>query len=410
MKIKIPKLQIWIVIFYVNVILCTINFFVTANPYSAYHSGRAGYESNFISIGFRINPAGLLLGSLIIISGYNIIKYGKIICSKIGLFFCFLILLVSLGNMGVISETKTVIYNILSIMLTSILIAFSHQETTVINEVGIKKLYYFITILLLGGIIFALMFPNRYGIINIDFSRNARGEITYWLFIGLQIWSVVIALTMYYRHRKKLYLIPIVIVMFFQLAFANRMAIIVITIPLLVYIFTLGNKNEKILLIMCIVGIIGFFGNDLINMFFLGNSFDITTFSNGRFPLWSFYISEMKKHWLCGAGPNLSSSSFYLGSAFSEIGVLKWFGEYGIVVGGFQLCCIIVAFIKSLKLLKNISKNYMEINYTDLIMSFYYIACFVPFLLESYGRILNLTDFFAWFSMYYILEKKEDNK
>lgn len=26
MKIKIPKLQIWIVIFYVNVILCTINF------------------------------------------------------------------------------------------------------------------------------------------------------------------------------------------------------------------------------------------------------------------------------------------------------------------------------------------------------------------------------------------------
>ena len=63
MKIKIPKLQIWIVIFYVNVILCTINFFVTANPYSAYHSGRAGYESNFISIGFRINPAGLLLGS-----------------------------------------------------------------------------------------------------------------------------------------------------------------------------------------------------------------------------------------------------------------------------------------------------------------------------------------------------------
>jgi len=198
--------------------------------------------------------------------------------------------------------------------------------------------------------------------------------------------------------------------MFFQLAFANRMAIIVITIPLLVYIFTLGNKNEKILLIMCIVGIIGFFGNDLINMFFLGNSFDIKTFSNGRFPLWSFYISEMKKHWLCGAGPNLSSSSFYLGSAFSEIGVLKWFGEYGIVVGGFQLCCIIVAFIKSLKLLKNISKNYMEINYTDLIMSFYYIACFVPFLLESYGRILNLTDFFAWFSMYYILEKKEDNK
>ena len=66
--------------------------------------------------------------------------------------------------------------------------------------------------------------------------------------------------------------------------------------------------------------------------------------------------------------------------------------------------------VLEVKLLKNISKNYMEINYTDLIMSFYYIACFVPFLLESYGRILNLTDFFAWFSMYYILEKKEDNK
>lgn len=407
MNTKTGKLQIWSIIFYINVILCTINFFYTANPYSAYHSGRSGYESSYISAGFRLNPAMLLLVSLMLIIVYNIIKYRSIVWTKAAMFFCFLILFVSLFNMGIINEPKTVIYNILSIMSVSILVSYSRQEKNSVNEISVQKLYYVITILLLLGLLFALKFPNRYGVINFDFSRTARGEITYWLFIGLQIWGVVVSLAMYYGHKKKCYLIPIAIVMFFQLAFANRMALIVITIPILAYIFTLGNISGKFMLMACVLLIIELFGKELMDMFFLGNSLDIDTISNGRFPLWSFYISEAKEHWICGAGPNLSSSSLYSGSAVSEIGVLKWFGECGIVVGGFQLMCIIMAFVKSLRTLNSISKS-KNYDYTDLIMSFYCIACFVPFILESHGRILNMTDFFAWFSMYYILGKEEN--
>lgn len=409
MKIKIQKLPIWSIIFYVNVVLCTINFFATPNPYSAYHSGRAGYASNFKSTEFKINPAILLLVSLSIISGYMIIKYKKLRCTSIGICFSALILIASLLNRGVINENKTVMYNILSIILVSIVVSFSYQDKTVITEHWIKKFYHFIETLLFGGIIFALIFPNRYGIINLDFSRSERGEITYWIIIGLQIWGVVVALTLYYKYKKKKYLIPIVIVLFFQMAFANRMALVVIIVPLITFIFILGNKNEKVLFVVGGLGIAGLFGNDIINMFIIGKKFDFNTILNGRFPLWSFYINEFRKHWICGAGVNLSLSSFYSGIAISEIGVLKWFGEYGLFVGSFQLFCIIAAFIKSLNLLKNIAGKKEKINYTDLVMSLYYIACFVPFLLESHGRILNLTDFFAWFSMYYILENKKEN-
>lgn len=407
MKIKIQRLQIWNIIFGINVLLCTINFFMTSNPYSAFHSGKAGLFSSYSSSSFRMNPSVLLLISLVIIIGYEIIKYKKITCANIGICFCFLQIIVSCINGGMVNDSKTVIYNIITIIFVSILVSYQHHEKRTCNDGSVEKLFRLIVVLLLTGIVCALIYPNRYGIINLDFSRTTRGEITYWLIIGLQIWGIIISLVMYYRHRKKAYLIVPAVIMFFQLAFANRMALIVITIPIMIYIVYLGNGKEKILMILCGVGVIAFFGNEILNIFFLGGHSDMATIFNGRLPLWSFYISELKKHWLCGGGPNLTASSSYLGGAVSEIGVLKWFGEYGIIVGGFQLICIIIAFIKALNILKLTTKK-KEIDYTDLIMSFYYISCFVPFLLESHGRILNLTDFFAWFSMYYLLEKKKE--
>lgn len=407
MKIKIQRLQTWNIIFDINVLLCSINFFMTSNPYSAFHSGKAGLFSSYISSSFKINPSVLLLVSLIIISGYEIIKYKKITCANIGICFCFLQIIVSCINGGMIDASKTVIYNIIVIIFVSILVSYQHHEKIICNDDYMKKLFQLIVVLLIIGIVCALLYPNRYGIINLDFSRTTRGEITYWLIIGLQIWGIIISLVMYYRYHKKKFLIVPVAIMFFQLAFANRMALIVITIPIMIYVLYLGNGKEKLLMILCGVGVIAFLGNEILNIFFLGGQSDIATIFNGRLPLWSFYISELKKHLLCGGGPNLSDSSYYLGAAVSEIGVLKWFGEYGIIVGTFQVTCIITAFVKALNILKFTSKKKV-IDYTDLIMSFYYISCFVPFLLESHGRILNLTDFFAWFSMYYLLEKKKE--
>ena len=411
MKLKNNKQNIWQIILFISIILYSLIFFLTGNPYSAFHSGKTGYASNYRSSSFIFNPSVVLLIILLFTFLFYWIKYRKVFVSKIAITFLFLMLFSTCLNKGVILETSTVIYNVISILLASSLALYQIKFYDCSNINNIKRTMHLILLLLIFGLILAYIQPNRYGLINLDFSRELRGEITYWLVLGLQIWGVVLSLTLFCTSHKKIYILVICFILFFQLAFANRMAIISLGFPIMIYFLFIEKSSTKLIFLIFGLFIVVLYWDEILSIFMIGNNSDIDTILNGRLPLWTYYIDQAVRNWYCGGGVNLSTSIEYTGNAVSEIGVLKWFGEYGIFVGSLQLYLIIKAIKKGIIIIKyELKKERKKINYTSLVLCFYYISCFVPFLLESHSRILNTTDFFAWFSMYYIINKKIGEK
>lgn len=393
-------------VIYLLFFVFSVNFFCTNNPYMAYHSGRAGYGSLYQSDHFIINPAYLLITVLVIIF-LKLIINRKFLISKIGIVFTAISITICFINGSISNAYITVIYNSVSVIIVSSLAMNISQNYNLqpSKQNDYFELYKIINLLLLIGIIAAILFRERYGKVNMDFSRISRGEITYWLVLGLHIWSTVISLTVFYFRKKIVYLIPIGVAGLFQLAFANRIALIVIIVPSLIYIIFLTNSSKKMILftILFALSIINY--NHIIFFISGGNSIDDSaSILNGRDELWEFYYNSFINHPFIGAGLNLSGSSDYTGGAFSEIGVLKLFGEYGVVIGSFQLIILVYALFKAFNILKNI-KGTNKCRPADLIMIFFYSSCFIPFILESHSRILNLVDFYAWLSLYYILHR-----
>lgn len=395
----------------VNTIYClfiffSVNFFSTSNPYMAYHSGRTAYGSQYQSDHFFFNPAYLLL-VVLMLSTLILIITKKYHVSTVGLFFSIICFFVSILNNSIYNNYISVIYNSIAVLIVSDIALSVCKNSSLLpqKQEEYKKLYNVIVLLLSIGALAALLFRDRYGEVNFDFSRKSRGEITFWLVLGLHIWTTVIALTMFHYKKKVSYLVPIFVVALFQLAFSNRMALIVIVMPVLFYIVFLTNSNKKIIIFSVLIAAL-ILNYDKILFFITGGNRldDSTSILNGREALWDFYYNSLKEHPFVGAGVNLSESSDYRGGAYSEIGVLKLFGEYGLFVGIFQLVVLIIALIKAVRILR-LAKKAEKSNPIDLVMTLFYISCFIPFILESHSRILNMTDFFAWLSLYYILHK-----
>lgn len=401
MKINTKK-NIWVILLFLFYIFNIINFFMTSNPYRAYHSGRTAYNSVYNSANFFINPTYILLIILIITYVFLIVLKKRLYYSKVGIFFSILILISAFFNGGIYKDTITNIYNVVSVMLMSSLV--SYELHTQKNFDNIKIVWKITILLLFIGIVCAFFQPDRYGIINFNFSRSLRGEITLWLFLGLHIWSVVLSLVIYHLYHKKICILIILLVLFFQFAFANRMGIVILLMPILMYILLLTNTSKKIMLLI-ILFLVLFFNWDLIwDIFTVGKSSNLASVLNGRDSLWEFYWQSFIQNPIFGSGTFLLDIKNYTGGAFSEIGILKCFGEYGLFLSLFQLGCIFLAFVNSIKYMYKFSRNKNE-NIIILVMCLFFQACFIPFVLESHARILNSIDFFAWFSMYFLCLK-----
>ena len=409
MKINIRNCfqkNVWITLVLACFLIYSVTFFLTANPFSAIHSGRAAYDSTYKSDAWTINTAYSMFLILVLVTLVSFIYQNrKLFIYRFELIYMSSILLISFINGSIFDSTRSAIFNLVSILCVFRLVnvSLSMRDNNERSVFQIIKLWRLVSLLLVFGIMLAIMQPNRYGLFNLDFSRTSRGEITYWLLLGLHIWGIVLSLTVYTYCRKKSCLFIIGIIIFTQAAFANRMALIIICMPVLFYLLFMTNTNKKIVAMIVLAVFVYSQWDAILGIFTAGNDIlNISGILNGRDELWLFYIDRILEHPIIGCGLNLSSSASYTGGAFSEIGVLKIFGEYGIIIGGLQLFAIIVSFAKALKILINAGKSMNDISAIDLTMSFLVIANFSPFIIESYARILSFTDLFAWFSLYYV--------
>lgn len=387
-------------------IIYTITFFLTPNPFSAIHSGRAAYDSVYKSDAWAINTAYSMFLILVFVTTLSFFYQKKIIAYKFELLFMSVLLVISILNGSVFNSTRSAIFNLVSILcvfrLTNLQLSVHDEDEGSIAPV--MKLWKLVSVLLVFGILIAIVQPNRYGLFNLDFSRITRGELTYWLLLGLHIWGIALSLVVYTYCRKVSCWVVIGIIIFTQAAFANRMALIIVCMPVLFYFLFMTKANKKIVVVMALMVFVYSQWDTVMGIFTAGNDIsNISGILNGRDKLWLFYIEKILEHPFIGGGLNLSSSDAYTGSAFSEIGVLKTFGEYGIFVGCLQLFAIVLGFAKAIKILMNAGKSLSGTSAVDLTMSFLVVANFFPFIMESYARILSFTDLFAWFSLYYVL-------
>ena len=398
--------SVWIILAIACFIIYSITFFLTANPFSAIHSGRAAYDSVYKSDAWVINTAYSMFLILVFITILSFFYHRKVIVYRFELLYVSVLLVISFLNGSLFDSTRSAVFNLVSILCVFRLtnLQLSTRGDNERSVVPVVKFWRLVSILLFFGILMAIAQPNRYGLFNLDFSRTSRGEITYWLLLGLHIWGIVLSLTVYTYCRKKSCWVVISIIIFTQAAFANRMALIIVCMPVLFYLLFMTKTNKKVIIVIALMIFVYSQWDSIIEIFTAGNGIhNISGILNGRDKLWMFYIEKIREHPFVGSGLNLSASDSYTGGAFSEIGVLKIFGEYGIVVGCLQLFAIILGFVKAMKILINAGRSLSGISAVDLTMSFLVIANFFPFIIESYARILSFTDLFAWLSLYYLL-------
>lgn len=374
-----------------------INFFITPNPYSALHSGRTGYDADVFSTSFVIAPNYLILITLII--SLFFMKY-FVVEFKVIVLIVFL-LLSACYNQLLLSDFTTYFYDALVlIFLFSISYNIKNGDG---NFIGYKSVMPILTLFVFIGFILAVLFPNRYGYLPFEFSRTTRGQVTLWNVLGIYTLYPVLSIFMFVKYKKKFFILISLIMSVIILSTSSRAFFIISVTPFLIWLLfkiRIGFKNF-FLIIISIVFLI--FNKEIINFLkgYNSDSFDISKVSNGRFELWRFHADLFTENPLFGVGINyIGRTNFYDGSAVSEIGILSWFSEVGLLFGLTMILLLVCACVVSITLLINNKK----IADNDFVFSLLYLSM-LPNIIQDYNRVLSIDDMIFWISLFYLNKK-----
>lgn len=388
----------------ISAILSTINFFLTPNPYSAYHSGRTALDSIYVSNSFFIPINYIIFITLIIVIIVVIIeKNGKIKIYRPVIYLLFFSTISLIITHSIFITFQQYFFNIITILSTALLVSNDNSNILESNYL-ISKLWIILSILFIFGLIIAILGYNRYGLITLSFSRTIRGEITYWNVIGFISLFISISFILYEKTKKIIYLLPPIINLFVHLATYSRMETIKAVIPFVIYFFLRIKGKRKYFIYLLIIILAPFLiqiSYNFITLYGVSTSYwttnKVTLLFSSRNILWKHYINGFLEHPIWGTGLNYQLSSSYTGIAVSEISILKWFTEQGVFTGGTLLFIMIRAFKKALHFLQNkLSNNY------ELVMAYIFCINFISTLLEANSRILSFYSFAVWYAMFYL--------
>ena len=381
-----------------------INCALTPSPYSALHSGKVGMYVN--STTFTLNPAFLLLFSVIVVYLIDFHKSKYTIKLNVGWLFAFIILLSGIINSRLFESAKTYVYDLLVILFVcylSIRDGDIQRNNTSQFDYDYKAMSYIMMALMMIGLILVYLASGKYGIIYFEFSRKSRGEVTIWSLFSVPVFLVIFScINDLLKNKSKLLFIITIISVIITLSTATRTQALLFMICLFVTWLEQDFNVKKLFgfgAFLCIV----IFGFDIISDFFLLNqssinSNTVSVILNGRFGLWEYYWNLFVTHPIIGYGPvSISYEMGRLLGATSEIGILKNATTYGIFF-------VIVEIYVVLKALRNsmiIIKSKEQFKYYDQMIVFLFWCCF-PLIIQQHARILNYSDFIFWYSSFYL--------
>lgn len=372
----------------------TINFFVTPNPYSALHSGRAGLEHSVVSVQFFISPAYLILIALILLALYvKKIAFDYKILIAMGF-----LILSGLYTQALMSNPTTYLYNVLSFVFMSSLAIIAYNFTDKKDITNLKKVAKTLTVILFLGVCLAVLFPNRYGVLPFEFSRLSRGEVTFWNVTGMFVLYPAIAILVYRRYKIATYIFFSLIMTMIILSTATRASFVLSLLPFIIVILFNIKMVYKLIFFTLLIPVVLLFYKTIIGFFVGGDTNTSTDISNGRFDLWNYHWEYLKENPLLGSGAYfVDRMGNYSGGANSEIGALMWFSENGVIFGAILLLIVAKAVFVGFRLmLKGEKTTDVELFFSILVLSM------LPNLVQSYGRILSVEDMIFWFSVFFL--------
>lgn len=372
--------------------LLIANFFLTQSPISAMHSGKI---TNGVAEGYFIVPAYLILFGMIFTFIYKFnFKINLIVVTFILLsFFSGLI------NGFIVYSIKSYLYDILIFFLIATIFQYTPNQTTVLdNKSSYKMILNFTLVFVVIGFVAAIIFPQRYGYLPFEFSRETRGQVTLWLYSSLYFIFPILSVIAFLRYNFKAYFLVTFFINLVILSTASRVPFLISLIP--VFLFYIYFYKKQLFFISIFISIfIAIFISSIIS--FINNVFYVEDFSNGRDVLWDYYWYNFLEAPFFGKG--LSFMQYYenyYGNAESEIGLLKIFTERGLLFGFFAVFIFIISLYMAHSNLKNIRK----LDNFTIFMSFVFLSLVVR-LFESYSRIYSFDDFLFWCSSFYLFSQ-----
>lgn len=393
---KIFNLQLSFTKVFILLFLFTLlNFFLTPSPYSALHSGRTNFSN---SENFTLNPAYLLLFSILI--GWFTTRRFPI--KGIGLYLLISILISFVANFS-ITGINTYLFDAFSIYFTAIMAFYdSHRVLASTNDYSVIKRICIIFCFI--GFILVILFNGTYGYFSLSMSRENRGEITLWVILCIPLLLLSLSFVDYLKRERTLKLLTLAIIScLITVMTGSRAPLMTYFVCVLLLFYGKIRSSKLFILLIPIIILVIATSSWFQSTMLLGNSSlnadSADEILNGRFELWQLYWEALTKNWIFGAGPNILPSNYT--GAGSEIGILKSITHYGIIWGIVECWMIFISAKKGIAILKS----------NTFYSSFTLLMCFVFFsnvilLFEHHARIMNVSDFLFWYSMFYLYQIK----
>ena len=373
------------------ILLLMVNFFLTQSPFSAMHSGKI---TNNVVEGYFIVPAYLILFGMIFAFIYKFNFKINIIL----VIFIFLSLISGLVNGFIIYSFKSYFYDVLILFLIATVFQYTPNQITIFDTKNNYKIILNLSLLFVViGFFVAIFFPQRYGYLPFEFSRETRGQVTLWLYSSLYFIFPILSIIAFVKYNLKSYLIFSFFINLVIISTASRAPFLISIIPIIILLYYYKRKLALILGFMVVL--LSFFIKSIID--FIKNIFYVEDFSNGRDILWEYYWNNFLEAPFFGKG--LSFMQYYgdyYGKAESEIGLLKVFTERGLLFGFFA----VFIFIISLYMAHSNLKNIRNLDNFSIFMSFVFLSLVVS-LFQSYSRIYSFDDFLFWCSSFYLFSQ-----
>lgn len=379
-------------------ILMLINCALTKSPYSAWHSGRVGVYSS--STVFAINIAYVLVLSILITfawKGFHIYK------RNIGYLLCFVIFLSGIWNGRLLMNPKTYVFDILMLFFLSNL-ARNDSVTNISCDQNkeFRSLGKIAAFSLIGGMLLTIFGAGKYGYLPFDFTRDSRGEVTWWVILFLPVIMCIITVIRSMEDEKNgFYLILSMISVVVVLSTSSRTYMVIFLVVAGLYVVSQRLSYKKFLLILLGAAGMILMWPRIWGFFTLGGSSSVETVLNGRLGLWAVYWDAFKSSPIVGYGTNVYIDPRI--GASSEIGLLKDITHYGIFFGIITIWLL----ARGIRNSYGVIKNYALYNKYDLLMAFLFFVSAIT-MIQQHARVLQFSDYICWYSIFYVntLNKK----
>ena len=408
-KPKQPMLFTVMVIYYLGM---TVVFFLTTSPYSALHSGGVGPDVAYCKE-FVISPVYIILGAELLTVLFGIVRMKPILPSV----WVVLLLSLAMASSGIVNGAiytypLTYLYNVMTLCAACMLATYDSNNTC-LTDTDVRLFGWVWGALSLAGFGLTLAFPYRYGYLSFEFSRTSRGEITYWLLLCLHLLMPIACMLASYARLLERWLFAILsaFVTIVSLSTVTRSVSIVTLSPYLLMALGLTFRVRDMAL-KFILTLIAFSVGSVIFIAAVTSAgtaspedrLSMETTLDQRSELWQFHWANFVQDPLFGAGAFSlirKSTTIVDSQATSEIGVLTWFSEYGMLSGAIVVYVMMTALYQCMKIF--IHRDLWEIG--ELFIAVVFASLFLIFLVEGLARILDWTSFLFWYSMFYLYSR-----